>query len=109
VRVFREDGTFILVSDYLLESMAFKLLHASETCGLSDKYENGELCGADFVGKTGTVKIGTQEAKGDWPAKSVIKDYVVDKDDDAPAKKKKAAKKTKAAEELDELEDEIPF
>jgi len=108
VRVFREDGTFLLIDDYLLESMGFKLRHAAEACGLIDRYENGELSGEDFIGKTGTVKIGTQEAKGDWPAKSVIKDYVVEKEDDAemPAKKEKATK-TKAVEDLES--DEIPF
>lgn len=111
VKVFKEDGQFNYVMDYLMEgAMQYKLLHACAACGLSEKYESGDVSARDFIGKTGMLKLGTQEAKGEWPAKNNIKDYVVEKDDDeeAPVKKKKAAKKkTKATEDLDE--DEIPF
>jgi hypothetical protein len=100
VRVYKEDGSFNLVTDYLLEAIAHKLRHAAEACGLLDKYEKGELTGEDFVGKTGMLKLGVQEAKGDFFAKNKINDYIVPKDGE---EKKELPKKP-------DLEDDgIPF
>jgi len=80
LKVFKNDGSFAIVFDYLLEAMMYKVKHASDACGLSDKYENGKLEGADFVGKTGYVKIKIKPAQGDYAAANVVQDYVVEKD-----------------------------
>lgn len=105
VRVFKDDGSFILVTDYLLESIMYKINHACKACGLFDKYELGELSARDFIGKTGHLKLVIQKDKnGEYPDKNSIKDYIVPKEGEKPVKPKGSI-----AKEKDELEDEIPF
>ncbi len=107
VRVFKEDGTFLLVTDYLMEVILYKVSHAAKVCGLEDKYNAGTLEAGDFIGKTGQLKLGIQKDKnGQYPDKNVVKDYVVPKDgeESAPPKGSNAA-----AAKKDDLEDEIPF
>lgn len=102
VRVYRENGTFLLVNDYLLESMAYKLRHAAEACELLTNYETGVLTASDFVGKTGRLKLRIQKDKaGQFPDKNVISDYIVPKDGDVQAPLPKVLEKP--------FEDEIPF
>lgn len=101
VRVYKPDGNFILITDYLMEKISYKLRHAAEACGLLHEYESGVLVGDNFVGKTGELKLGIKEASGDWPAKNVIKDYIVPKDGEKP--------KALPAKSDDGFGDEIPF
>lgn len=83
VKVFNDDGGFIFVKDFLLESMAFKLKHAAQVCGLD--YEGGAIAGMDFVGKCGTLKLKIQKQKDpQYADKNVIADYVVKKDGEEP-------------------------
>lgn len=108
IRVFKPDGSFILVNDYLMEAILYKVSHAARACGLYEKYESGSLHGEDFVGKTGELKLGIQKASGNFPEKNTVKDYVVPKEGQvsAPPKGSNKAAETKG---IDELEDEIPF
>lgn len=86
VRVFKPDGSFNLVTDYLMEAVAHKLRHAADASGLTAKYESGQLLGADFVGKTGNLKLKIQKDKnGVYSDKNVIADYIVPKDGEAQA------------------------
>jgi hypothetical protein len=63
--------------DYLLESTAAKLRHACDTFGLLSRYEAGTIQAGDFIGRSGTAKIGIQQDKtGQYPDKNVIQDYV---------------------------------
>lgn len=81
VKVFNDEGKYILVNDYLLESIAYKLKHAADACGLSDSYNSGSLSGMEFVGKCGTLKLKIQKDKdGQYADKNVIGDYVVNKE-----------------------------
>lgn len=106
VRIYKPDGQFNQVADYLLESMAYKLRHAAEACGLLDKYEAGSIVGTDFIGKTGMLKLGiTKDKNGQYPDKNGIKDYIVPKDGEA----KVAIPKDPLAKTLDGLADDIPF
>lgn len=62
--------------DYLMESVAFKLRHCCDACGLLDKYQSGSLDAAMFIGRTGKAKIIIQKDKnGKYPDKNTIKDY----------------------------------
>lgn len=63
VRVFKDDGNFLLVTDYLMEAILYKVAHACKACGLYDRYENGNLEADDFVGKTGQLKLGIQKTR----------------------------------------------
>lgn len=109
VRVFKDDGTFSLVTDYLMEQMMFKLKHACDACGLSEKYKSGELLGSDFIGKTGELKLKIQkDTTGNYPDKNSIADYVVPKDGEE-AKKPPKDNLDKLIDGDDDMEDEIPF
>lgn len=73
-----------ILSDYLLESIAYKLRHAAIACGLQENYESGALTAADFIGKTGELKLGIKKDKtGQYPDQNSIADYVVKKDEAA--------------------------
>ncbi len=105
VRVFKEDGTFLLISDYLMEAVLYKVSHACKACGLEDAYNKGELHGKDFVGKTGYLKLGIQKDKnGVYPDKNVIKDYIVSEDGEKAPKPKGSV-----AASNDIKDDSIPF
>lgn len=104
VRVYKPDGSFNLVTDYLLESMQFKLRHACEACGLLKQYESGQLLGNDFVGKQGMLKLSIRKSE-EYGDQNQVKDYIVQKDAD-----KKPLPKDKLEKAIDgDLDDSIPF
>lgn len=76
LRVFNTDGGFRFVTDYLLESVAYKLRHACEALNLLAKYEAGEIVAEDFVGRTGNLKLKIDAAKDGYAAKNSVQDYV---------------------------------
>lgn len=81
LKVFNDDGAFIYVNDYLLESMAYKLRHAAVACNALAAYEAGHLSSHDFQGQAGRVKLKVQKSKDpQYADKNVISDYVVKKD-----------------------------
>lgn len=103
VKIFNNEGEEKIVFDYLLESMAWKLRHASEACGLLAKYEKGELVGGDFEGCTGKLKLKIDRNKDQsYPDKNAVTDYV-----SAPAKERAVERKTKKSPAAD-LNDELP-
>lgn len=77
LKVFKSDGGFILVTDYLMESIAYKLRHAADACGLLHEYDSGVLVADNFVGKTGELKLKIQKDKnGVYADKNVVADYI---------------------------------
>lgn len=78
VRVFKPDGQFIMVTDYLMEAMLYKLLHCCQACGLEENYNQGMLEPDMFIGKTGMLKLKVDPEKDGYPAKNSIKDYIKD-------------------------------
>lgn len=108
LNVYNDDGGYKIVDDYLLESMPFKLRHAAEAMGLLDYYENGELHGYLFEGKTGKVKLYVQKSKDpQYADKNAVKDYVVDEESAAQSAPKPSA--AAAAMAMAMSDDEIPF
>lgn len=87
------------VFDYLLESMAFKLKHFCDACGLSQKYIDGNLQAIDCMGKRGFATVFIQKDKtGQYQDKNAIKDYIIsDKIDKNPI------------ENNEKLNDDLPF
>lgn len=80
IKVWDAEGDERLIYDYLLESMAFKLRHAAEVCGLIEKYEQGVLTASDFIGKNGAVKISIRKDKtGQYKDQNQVVDYIVQK------------------------------
>ena len=107
VRVFNDDGQFIIMSDYLLEAIAYKLKHCCDACGLSEKYESGEIVAEDFIGSTGELKLKIRkDPNGQYPDQNNIIDYIVPNEGEEPLKPKGS---NAAAESGDDLADEIPF
>ena len=110
LQVYSNEGKFILVNDYLLESMMFKLLHACEACGLQSKYESGQLDAEDFIDKTGYLKLTIQKDKtGQYPDRNSVKDYVVSVDEVGAVKEKMAAAKKIYEPASDDMADDLPF
>jgi hypothetical protein len=105
LRVYKPDGKFNLVTDYLMEAMLFKLLHCCQACGLEKQYEQGLLEADMFIGKTGMLKLKVDPENGGFPAKNSVKDYIKD------AGKVEIPKDgiEKILPENDDLNDEIPF
>lgn len=114
--VYDDEGRPRTMRDFLTESIAYKLRHAAEVCGLLDDYEAGELTASDFIGKTGQLKIRIEKDKsGQYPDKNGVADYIKPEDsivrpvsahNRAKADGYQAAKEAQAPIELD---DEIPF
>ena len=71
------NGARRTLTDYLLEEMPEKLRHASEACGLLDRYKTGSVSSTDFLGKRGKLKLGIdKDRKHKYPDKNVVLDYV---------------------------------
>lgn len=80
LKVFNNEGGYKILSDYLLDidSMAFKIRHACDACGLIDRYEAGQITANDFIGKTGYLKLRVQKDKAEkYPDKNTVQDYIV--------------------------------
>ena len=75
LKVFSESGNFIIISDYLLESVAYKLRHACEAVGMVERYESGKLDAMDFQGKSGRLKLRIDKSDN-YPDKNGVKDYI---------------------------------
>ncbi len=107
VKLFNDEGKFRILRDFLLESMAFKLRHAAEACGLLNNYERGELLADDFIGKTGIASVFIKKDKnGKYSDQNAISDYVVQKDDKGLSGHEKSKRDGFAPSVPD---DEIPF
>lgn len=65
-----------LMTDYLMASMGFKLLHFCEATGLTDRYAAGRLEDHDCVGRTGRLEVKVEPPNGDFPPKNSVKDYI---------------------------------
>lgn len=105
VYVFDVEGGKRTIFDYLMPSVAFKLRHAAEACGLEDEYESGSLEALDFEGKTGRCKVNIQKDKsGQYPDRNGIADYIVTVTTGSVEKKTQRAKAAPR-----DLDDEIPF
>lgn len=102
LNIYNADGQVRQIDDYLLEAMEYKLRHAAEACGLLERYENGELNGFDFVGKSGKLYLDIQKGKQKddgsfYSDRNSVQDYLV---------QKQSVSKEHAANELD---DSVPF
>lgn len=82
LRIFDNEGNSRgMITDFLMEKIAYKLRHAADACGVLDKYESGEILACDFENKMGEVKVRIQKDKnGQYPDKNIIADYVVKKE-----------------------------
>lgn len=73
-----KNGEKRIVRDFLLAQRREQLMNAACACGLLDKYRLGSLGADDFVGKCGSLRLGTQRSKS-YPTKNVVLEYLVPK------------------------------
>ena len=108
LKVYDGSGGFKYVDDYLLEAILYKVKHCMDACGLSAEYARGELDAKDMIGRSGQVKIISQQDKEkNYPPRNAVKDYVIGKGAAAPQKERKTAMASSGA--TDPFDDEIPF
>lgn len=107
LKIYNQEGQFITLLDYLLESVAYKLRHACAACGIIEKYNSGEFSADDFKGKTGFLKLKIDPAKGDYQAKNSVADYVKELSDAAPSEGSQNKPAPKKANDF--IDDSIPF
>jgi hypothetical protein len=82
----------VLVNDWLLAGSQ-KLLDFCETTGLADAYMRGEVDADMVTQRNVSVKVGVEEAKGEFPAKNKISAYVMkQKPQVQPAARQESAK-----------------
>src|SRR5688572_7178309 len=76
LRVYHDAGK-VLLDDYLLEAIAYKLRHFCVACGILDIYERGELTAADCKGHTVQVKLTIKsDDTGQYHDQNSVSDYV---------------------------------
>lgn len=104
-RIFNAEGNERMVNTILHPAMEWQLRAFCYETGMDDKYEAGTLEAADCEGCAGKLQLKIEQAKGDFPAKNVVKDW--------GAKAEKKARAEKAALPVapsDEPEsDDVPF
>ena len=107
LRVYSDDAS-VLVNDYLLDALAYKVRHAAEAMGLLTDYESGTLLAGSMIGKPVRVRLSIQADKtGQYPDRNGVADYVVDKGA-RPAATSHAADRRPVPPPHD-LDDEVPF
>ena len=108
VWIYDTAGGRRLVFDYLVatEKSAWKIRHFAASCGLLPQYERGSLAANEMVGRTGKCTVATQQAKDNYPAKNVIRDYL--KATGTPAARPVVSRARTPAPAGD-IDDEIPF
>jgi hypothetical protein len=68
-----------LVFDYLVDikSMAYKIKHFCDSCGITKIYESGKLSADNCAGKSCQVALTINEDKdGKYPPRNAVKDYI---------------------------------
>lgn len=109
VRVFKQDGNFNLVTDYLSSSpkAAFKLNNICKAVGLKEKYESGTLDATDFIGKQGMLDLVIKPGDGKYSDQNSVKSYLMPKEDNPLRALPKKDVRGTVAEDL--MADDIPF
>lgn len=81
LRTWDNQGKEIIVFDYLLEAMHYKIKHFCYGCGLSNLYETGKLTAQDCIGRVGKFVIKIDKDKsGQYKDKNAVKDYIAESD-----------------------------
>jgi hypothetical protein len=109
IKVFGPDGGFRLVTDYLMEKMAYKLRHFCESTGLMAAYESGDLMARHCEGRTGKVVLQvdperkSEDGMKTFRPKNSVKDYI----GTSAQRGKQAVPAMGGASDLED--DDIPF
>jgi hypothetical protein len=102
------DGKSRQVTDYLMESMGFKLRHFFYGIGFGDRYDAGDCTAQGLVGRAGRVVLKVEEQDGYLP-KNAVRDYIVSDENKAASTAAKVAKPAVRVAAASEVTDEPPF
>ncbi len=109
LKVFAHNGSSRQVTDYLLESMAWKLRHFFCAIGKAKDYDNGELNPESCVGCTGKLALKVEPGKDGFNSKNAVKDYI-DPDKGAAEKAEAAHAPTRVVSKAPAIDpNEPPF
>jgi hypothetical protein len=72
----RPDGGRKIMTDYLVTKKLGKIEAICSSCGLTDKYLSGRLSAADFIGRSGKLKLRVQRPKDGYPSRNEIAGYI---------------------------------
>ena len=81
----RPNGTAQWVHDYIVNTQTGKLKAFCAAVGMLDDFGRGEISATEFIGATGKVKLRIEPAKGSYPEKNAVAEYVERKQPDAPS------------------------
>ncbi len=107
--VYKPDGGFLTVTDYLMEKIAYKLRHFCEETGIINLYENGTLMASDLLDREGKVQIVIDPERTDKESGKVYRSKNSVKDYGGKGAKAPAAGAAPAAVNASGDEDGIPF
>ncbi len=109
LRIWDDQGRERILTDFLLEKMAAKLRHFSDSAGILNQYEQGAMSASACERKQGRVKIAIEEDKtGQYPPKNVVKDYITRKAKPLVASKPRPTVAT-VPDEAPIENDDVPF
>lgn len=109
LKVFEDADHGVFVTDYLMEAMAFKLLHFCSETGLMANYSAGKLTADMCIGKTGWVQTKHSKPNGDYAIKNEVKDYGQPKDKKAQPQESRLVSPASASSAPSEDDSDIPF
>ena len=82
--IYHPDGRGQFLTDYLMESVAYKLRHFCHTTGFGARYDAGEVTAQECEGREGYLRIVVEDGKGEYGPQNRVKDYLaVDQDTSA--------------------------
>jgi len=64
------------IFDNLHPKLEFKIRHFCDSIGILKVYETGQIDPGACEGRSGKAKVDIESAKGDFPAKNNVRDYV---------------------------------
>jgi hypothetical protein len=110
LRVYHNDGK-VLLNDYLIEDLAYKIRHFCVAAGILDVYERGELSAADCKNHTIQVRLTVKKSE-EYGDQNNIADYVVPKDGNSAkdeSLKGPSAAQQQASRDAAAENDDLPF
>jgi hypothetical protein len=104
LKVWRPNGSTTTLRDWLVSNFPGKLMSFANSTSMRDAYDAGEMTADAMVGRCGKLKVGIEEANGDYPARNKVASYVKSDAQPDPARGGGAKPGGKPA-----LDDDIPF
>jgi hypothetical protein len=107
LKVWRPNGSTMILRDWLVSTQQGKVLAFAKATGTRDAYDAGEFDARDLTGKCGKLKVGVEDAQGDFPARNKVASYIAA--DKTEPRQERQAPRGGHAQATNPLDDDIPF